>query len=57
MPCLGQSEISDLSLLKKILDRPGDVLHRHIWIDAMLVEEIDIVGSKAPQAAIDGARI
>ena len=40
-PGLRQSEVLDLACLDQVLDRAGDVLDRHLRIDAMLVEQID----------------
>ena len=35
------AEVLDLALRDQLLDCPGDVLDRHVWIDSMLVEEVD----------------
>ena len=34
-------------------DRAGDVLHRHFGIDAVLVEQVDVVGAEPAQRAFD----
>src|SRR3984885_9380390 len=44
---LRQPKVLHLALLDQVLDRPGDVLHRHVRIDAMLIEEVDAAGTKA----------
>ncbi len=36
--------MADLAGGDELLDRPGDILHRHGGIDAMLVEQVDAVG-------------
>src|SRR6185312_2656780 len=53
--CFGEAEEANLALGAKILDDAGDVLHRHVRVDAVLVVEIDVVGAEALQAALDGA--
>ena len=50
---LGKAEEQHLSLPDEIADGPGDLFDRHGRIDPVLVEEIDPVGSKAPQRAFD----
>ena len=42
---LGQAEVPHLALGDQLLDRAGNVLHRHLGIDAMLVEQVDVVGA------------
>ena len=34
----------DLALRDELLDRAGDLLDRHVRVDAVLVEEVDVVG-------------
>ena len=51
----GQAEVADLALGDEVLHGPGDVLHRHIGIDPVLVVEVDVVGPEPPEAALDGA--
>ncbi len=41
---LGEAEMPDLALLDQLLHRAGDILDRHVGIDAVLVEQIDDVG-------------
>ena len=52
---LGEPEIAHLALRDQLLHGAGDVLHRHLGIDAVLVEEVDTVGPQPPEAALDGA--
>src|SRR3954471_9835630 len=42
----------DLALLDQLLDRAGHVLHRHIRVDAMLVEQVDAVGPQPLQGGV-----
>src|SRR5713226_6901505 len=50
---LGEAEKSYLSLLDEITYRAGHLLDRHRPIHAMLIEQIDVVGAKPPQRALD----
>src|ERR1700720_318682 len=42
--CFRKSEALNLSFLNQVLHRAGHVFDRHVRIDAMLIEEIDVVG-------------
>ena len=53
--CFGEPEVSDLPGVDELLDRPGDVLDRHIRVDAVLVVEVDVVGAQPAQRTLDGA--
>ena len=44
---LGQTEMFHLALADQLLDRTGDILDRHVRIDAMLIEKIDHIGFQA----------
>jgi hypothetical protein len=46
---LGQTEVSDLPLLDQLLHSTGDVLDRHVRIDAVLIVQIDVVGLQPPE--------
>jgi hypothetical protein len=46
--------VADLPGLDETLDGAGDVLDRHLRVDAVLVEQIDGVGAEPAQRAIDG---
>ena len=46
--------MQDLALRHQVLDGPGDILDRHLRVDAVLVQEIDTIGPQAPQHALDG---
>lgn len=56
--------MAHLARLDQLLHRAGHVLHRHLWIDPILVKEVDDVGAQplqrfisdlpnAPRPAID----
>ena len=49
--CTGfrQSPMQYLSLLHQILDRAGDLFHRHGRIDTVLVQEVDTVCTQPPE--------
>ena len=53
-PHLGQAPVQDLAFGHQVLHRTGDILDRHLRVDAVLVEEIDAVGAQALQHALDG---
>ena len=36
-----KTEVFDFAGLNQILDRASDIFNGHVWIDAMLVEDID----------------
>ena len=42
---LGQAEVPDLAGPDQLLDGAGDVLDRHVRVDAVLVEQVDVVGA------------
>src|SRR5437879_12133452 len=55
----GQTEVLDLAFANKILYRPRDVLDRDVWVDAVLIEQIDPIGLESSQrrvAHLAGAR-
>ena len=47
-----QAKVLHLALGDQFLHSAGNFLDRHIWIDAMLVEEIDVVGAQPLQAGL-----
>jgi hypothetical protein len=51
----GQTEVLHFSFADQLFDRAGDVLHRHVGIDAMLVEEVDRLDAQAFEGTVDGA--
>ena len=51
---LGQAEVADLARLDEFLDGAGDVLDRHLRVDAVLVQQVDPVGAEPPQRAVHG---
>ena len=40
-PCFGHPEVPDLADGDELLHRAGDILDRHIGVDAVLVEQVD----------------
>jgi hypothetical protein len=44
---LRKAEVLDLAGLNQILHCARDILDRHVWIDAVLVEKIDDIGLEA----------
>ena len=44
---LGQPEVLDLALGDQFADRAGDVLDRHVRVDAVLVEQVDRVDAQS----------
>ena len=53
---LRHAEVAHLAGLDQLLHRPGDLLDRDVGVDAVLVEEVDVVGPQPPQRVLDGAR-
>ncbi len=49
---LREAEVLDLALLDQLLHRSRDVLHRHVRVDAVLVEQIDAVGAEPLQRGL-----
>src|SRR5260221_6930601 len=39
----------DLALLNELFDRSCDILHRHLGVDAVLIEEVDVIRLQALQ--------
>ena len=54
-PGLGEAEPAHLARRDQLADRAGDVLHRHVRVDAVLVEQVDAVRPEPPERALDGA--
>ena len=52
-----ETEVQHLALSDQLLDRAGDVLDRHVRIDAMLVEQIDAVGAETLERCLDDLAI
>ena len=48
-----QAEVAHLALPDEVLDGAGNVFHRHLGIDPVLVVEVDVIGAKPLQAALD----
>ena len=51
-PGFRQAEVFDLALGNQFLDRSCHVLDRHVRIDAVLIEEIDVIGPQTLQASV-----
>jgi hypothetical protein len=49
---LQEAEVAHLALLDQLLDGPGDLLDRHVGVDAVLVEQVDPVGAQPPQRVV-----
>src|SRR4051812_33820004 len=47
-------EMLHLAGLNQFLDRTGNVLDGYLRVDAVLIEQVDDVGSQALQRALDG---
>ncbi|MNR22751.1 hypothetical protein D3C85_1397240 [compost metagenome] len=50
--CLRETEVQHLALFYKVLDRTRNILYRYVWIDSMLIVEIDTVGAQPLQRAL-----
>ena len=50
---LGQSEILDLAFLNQLPDRARHVFDRHVWVHAMLVEQVDVVAPEPLERCLD----
>lgn len=44
-----------LSLIHQLFHRTGNILDRHLRIDAMLIEKVNVVGAEALQGRFDGS--
>src|SRR5260221_1438715 len=51
---LGKTEKSYLALLDQITYRPGHILHRHLWIDTVLIQKVNVIGLESLERAFDG---
>ena len=47
--------MAHLSFGNEFAHRAGDLFDRHLGIDAMLVEEVDHVGTQPPQGRLGGS--
>src|ERR1700733_13170937 len=48
----GEAEVPDLALLNEVLHGSGDILNRHVGIDAVLIEEVDDIGLESFQRGL-----
>jgi hypothetical protein len=51
---LGQPEVLDLPCRDEVFDCPGDVLDRYLWVDAVLVQQVDGGHAEPLQGVLDG---
>ena len=47
-----EAEKPHLAFTHQLADRAGDVFHRHVAVDAVLVEQVDMVGAQALAASL-----
>jgi hypothetical protein len=52
-PGLGQAEVFHLPFADQLLHSPGHIYDWHVGIDAVLVQQVDAVGSEPPQRCLD----
>ena len=50
---LGESEVFHLAFVNQILHRSRDILDWDVWINAMLIQQIDHVYLEAPEGRLD----
>jgi hypothetical protein len=53
-PGLRQAEVAHLAFLDQLLDRAGHVLDRNVRVDAVLVEQVHVVGTETAERALEG---
>src|SRR5258708_15386697 len=51
---LGQAEKAYLALLDQLTYRPGHLLHRHFWIDTVLIQQVNVIRLQSLERAFDG---
>ncbi len=49
---LAEAEEADLACVDELPDRAGDLLDRHVGVDLVLVEDVDVTGPEVPQAVL-----
>src|SRR5579875_3687386 len=49
-----KTEVFDLTSLNQLLDCPRNILDRHIWINPVLIEEINSLNLQALKRALNG---
>ena len=52
--CFGEPEVAHFARVDQLLDGAGDVLDRHLRVDAVLVEQVDGVDPEPAQGPVDG---
>ena len=50
---LGQTQVADLAGLHQVGHGADGVLDRHVRIDAVLIQQVDVVGAEALQGRLD----
>src|SRR5258708_22159680 len=50
----GKAEKAYFSLLDQITYRTGHILHRHLWIDTVLIQQVNVIGLESLERAFDG---
>ena len=50
---LREPKMPDLALSDEVADGPGHVFDRHLRIDSVLVEQVDVVSPEPPQHLLD----
>ena len=51
----GHAEVLDLALRDQFLDRAGNILDRHVGIDAVLVQQVDLLDAEPLQRSFRGS--
>jgi hypothetical protein len=51
-PGFGQAKMFHFALLDQFLHRAGHILHRHVRIDPMLIQEIDAISPKPLESGL-----
>src|SRR5207249_8851157 len=51
--CFRHAEVLHLALPNQFLDRSGHILDRHVWVNPVLIVEIDHIGPEPFQRALD----
>lgn len=50
----GKAEVPDLALRDQIPDRARDLFYRYIWIDSVLVQQVDGLNAEASEGGVGG---
>jgi hypothetical protein len=52
-PCFREAEVRDLAGGNEVLHRSGDLLHRHVRVHTVLIEQIDALHTQPAQRVLD----